>query len=79
MNNLNNVISFVTGISPWFVVKIVILVFLVMYFIFAAVLSRQVTLMNQVLEARFSPVLKLIALIQVLAVAAVFLISLVYL
>lgn len=79
MNNLNALISFFSRFSPWIFIKIPLLILLGMYVIFAAVLNRQVTLMNQVLEARFSPVLKLIAMIHLLIIVIVFFIALIFL
>lgn len=75
----NHLVDLIMKISPWSVVKIFILILLLLYVIFAAVLYRQVNLMNQILEAKFSPLLRLIALIHLLAIITILLIALVIL
>jgi len=69
----------IVNISPWLIVKIVILILLLMYIFFAAILNRQVTLMNHVLEAKFSPLIKLFALIHVLIIIFIFALALIFL
>lgn len=77
--NSSELITFITNISPWLVVKIGILVFLIFYVFFAAILNRQVTLMNQVLEAKFSPVIKLLAVIHLFVTIFILIIALLFL
>ncbi len=67
------------NISPWLIVKVFTLILLLLYIIFAAVLNRQVTLMNQILEAKFSPIIKLISVIHFFVAIAIFIISLLFL
>lgn len=52
----------IASIPPWVFVKIFLLVLLLFYILFAAIILRQITLMNRVVEAQISPVLRLIAL-----------------
>lgn len=77
--NIQDIYQTIINISPWFVVKIIILVLLVFYIFFAAILNRQVTLMNHVLEAKFSPLIKLFALIHLLFIIFVFALALIFL
>lgn len=76
---IDKILSSLSAISPWFIGKILILILLVLYIIFALVLNRQVTLMNQVLFARFSPVIKFLAVIHLLIVIGVFVLALLFL
>jgi len=69
----------IINISPWFIVKIIVLTLLLFYIFFAAILNRQVTLMNHVLEAKFSPLIKLFALIHLLIIIFVFALALIFL
>lgn len=52
-----------TSLSPLIFVKIFLLTLLLFYILFAAIISRQVTLMNRVVEAQISPVLATIAVL----------------
>jgi len=79
MNNISSLVNAILTISPWFIIKIAVLILLVFYLIFAAVLNRQVSLMNQVLEAKFSPFLKFIAVIHLIAILLIFLLVLIFL
>ncbi|MFH0863759.1 MAG: DUF5657 family protein [Candidatus Gottesmanbacteria bacterium] len=56
-------ISMIISWWPWIYIKIIILVIAVLYIIFASISFRQIDLMNQMVEARISPVLRLIGLI----------------
>lgn len=66
-------------LSPWLIVKIIILILFLFYIFFAAILNRQVTLMNHVLEAKFSPFIKLFAIIHLLFIIFIFVIALIFL
>lgn len=57
------VLSSIVALPPLFFVKIFLLVLLVFYIVFAAVCYRQVDLMNRVVEAQISPILRMIALV----------------
>lgn len=59
---------------PWVFLKIVIFVLALFYTIFAAICLRQTDLMNQMVEAQISPVLRLIAIVHL--GAAIFLLIL---
>lgn len=52
-----------TSLSPLIFVKIFLLTLLLFYILFAAIVFRQVTLMNRVVEAQISPVLATIAVL----------------
>lgn len=52
-----------TSLSPLIFVKIFLLTLLLFYILFAAIIFRQVTLMNRVVEAQISPVLATIAVL----------------
>lgn len=64
---------------PWAYVKFFILVLMVFYLIFSAILLRQIDLMSQMVEAQITPGLKLIGLIHLGIAAALFLAVLVLL
>ncbi len=48
---------------PWGFIKIMIVILLTLYIIFAAICFRQIDLMNQVVEAQISPALRLVGLV----------------
>lgn len=60
------------GFTIWAVVKILILIFLAIYIIFALVLIKQVTLMTTTLEVGFETQLKLLSYLHFLFAIAVF-------
>lgn len=61
---------------PWIYLKLFFLIFFVLYIIFASILFRQIDLMNQMIEAQISPLLKLIGLIHLIAAISLFLLAL---
>lgn len=67
-----------TGITP--LIKIILLLLILLYGVFAAVVARQVQLMNKVVnQVNFSATLFLIVLIHLLAVVFLFFLTLVIL
>jgi hypothetical protein len=56
----------------WLIVKILALVGLGLYVIFAGIIVRQEQLMANVLEENFEPVLRLLTIIHLVAAIAVF-------
>lgn len=73
------IIKFLLSISPWLIAKIFILILLFLYFCFAGIIVRQVDLMNQVLEAKFSPIIRLVALVHLGATICIFFLALIVL
>lgn len=57
--------------------KLFIATLAVFYVIFAAVIYRQVTLMTQVLDTRISPIVKMVAVIQVIAAGVLVILALI--
>lgn len=57
---------------PWAYLKFFLLVLMVFYLVFAAILLRQIDLMSQMVEAQITPALKLIGLIHLVLALAVF-------
>ncbi len=53
-------------------VKLFFSVLTLFYFVFVAVIYRQIVLMTQILDSKISPVVKTLALGQILAVAILF-------
>ncbi len=53
-------------------VKLFFSVLMLFYFVFSVVVYRQITLMTQVLDSKISPLVKMIALAQIAAVAFLF-------
>jgi hypothetical protein len=53
-------------------IKLFALALVFFYFIFALIISRQTSLMNQVLETSFTPIIKIVTLLQVAAVGLLF-------
>jgi len=61
----------ITSLSVWPVIKIFVLIFLVIYLIFAFVIIRQVQLMTKTLEVGFEKQLKFLSLLHFLFAVAV--------
>ncbi len=72
-------ITVLLGFFPWGFMKLVVLIVLIMYLIFAAVVVRQEQLMAKVLEIPFSPVLRIAALVHFVAAFVLLLLALVLL
>lgn len=54
------------------IVKLFMLVLGLFYFVFNVVVYRQITLMTQVLDSKISPIVKIIALAQIVVAAILF-------
>lgn len=52
--------------------KLFLMVLALLYFIFAIVVYRQITLMTQTLNSNIAPIVKVLALVQIAAVAVLF-------
>lgn len=52
--------------------KLFLMVLAVLYFVFAIVVSRQITLMTQTLNSNIAPFVKFLAIAQIAAVAGLF-------
>lgn len=64
---------------PWGFLKLGILVLLGIYIVFAAVIVRQEQLMSKIVEVPFSPVLRLVSIVHLIASIGVFFIALFFL
>lgn len=62
--------------TVWFGLKLLVLLGLAVYAVFAGIMVRQEQLMANVLEESFEPVLRLIVLIHLVAAIGVFLLAL---
>lgn len=69
----------IISLSPLIFVKIFLLVLLLFYILFAAIILRQVTLMNRVVEAQISPFLATIAVLHLAFAIFTFLFALIVL
>lgn len=69
--------SYILNFAVWDLTKVVLLIFLGLYLIFAFLVVRQIRLLNSVLGTNFSPFFKAIALLHVVLAAGVFLFALV--
>lgn len=63
--------------SPWFFVKFLFLIGLLLYIAFAVVVVRQVNLMTQTLNVKFESLLRFIALIHLLVAIGIFLLAII--
>jgi len=73
----NQIIEVILSISPFLVAKILILIALLMYVLFAGIVLRQVDFMRHVLtEGRRSSFLRMAAVIHLMLVIIVFILSL---
>lgn len=57
------------------ITKLFFSVLLLFYFVFVAVVYRQISLMTQILDSKISPLVKTIAAIQIIAVGILFLVG----
>jgi hypothetical protein len=57
--------------SIWLIIKVFIIIGMVLYAGFAAIMLRQIQLMSNVLEEAFESILKLLAFVHLVAVIAV--------
>ena len=71
--NPEQILLLLVSFWPWAYVKFFLLVLMVFYLIFSAILLRQIDLMSQMVEAQITPALKLVGLIHLGLALAVFL------
>lgn len=69
----------VIGVTVWSILKVFIIIFMVLYIIFALVMVRQVQLMTDTLEVGFEKQLRFISFIHLLFAVSVFLFALIIL
>lgn len=70
---MNNIFDF---LQFNLIIKLFFSILSLFYFVFTAVIFRQIVLMTQVLDSKISPLVKLIAIGQMVAVAVLFFIGL---
>ncbi|HCM37437.1 MAG: hypothetical protein UV61_C0010G0006 [Candidatus Gottesmanbacteria bacterium GW2011_GWB1_43_11] len=75
--NITDLTQAVLAFFPWGFAKLAILVLIGIYIVFAAIMVRQEQLMAKVIEIPFSPILRLVALVHLLASVIVWLLALV--
>lgn len=71
-----SIINLFLAFFPWGFVKLATLVLVGLYMVFAAVIVRQEQLMARVVEIPFSPILRTISLVHLVAVFVVFILVL---
>lgn len=74
----DQILSLISHLTPDFFIKIFLLVLAAFYFVFAVVIYRQIGLMSQTIRTLLSPLLKLIAIIQIMVVGGLFLLVLLF-
>lgn len=74
-DQIGNIFSF---FQIGLLVKLFFLVLGFFYFVFTAVIYRQIDLMTQVLDSKISPVIKSVALIQIFSAAFLFLLIILF-
>ena len=75
--NPETILKIIFSISPWFIAKIFIMILLFLYICLGGIILRQVDLMNQVLEAKFSPIIRLVSLAHLIVTIFIFLLALI--
>ena len=60
------------NISAFSVIKVAVLIFLFIYFLFAIIVSRQISLMSETLDVEFDNVIKFISTLHLFVSIAVF-------
>lgn len=79
MNNWENLVGFLTQITPWQIGKVLVLLAVAVYIAFAFVLFRQVTEMGELLKSSLNFWLKLIAFLLLLISIGVFIAAILFL
>ena len=81
MTNLNllNLLNYAQGFLPFGLLKILILVLLGIYIVFAGILIREEELIGNMVKMSFSPILRAIVLFHLLAAISIFLMALLFL
>lgn len=74
-----DIVSSLWSVFPWLILKIMILLILLMYIVFAAVIVRQEQLMSRVVAISFLPILRLIGIGHLIAAISLFFLTLVLL
>lgn len=69
----------IIGFFPFGFIKLMVLIILLMYVVFAAVIVRQETLMARVVELSFSPLLRFIVILHFVLAIAIFVLTLSFL
>ncbi len=75
----SSIINLFLVFFPWGFVKLAILILIGLYIIFAAVIVRQEQLMARVVEIPFSPILRIISLVHLIATFVAFVLALILL
>ena len=68
--------DFLNAASIYLFIKIILLILIAFYILFAAVIVRQEELMSRVVEIPFSPLLRIVAIIHFVASLAIFVLAL---
>lgn len=71
--------NYILNFAVWDLTKVGLLLFLILYLIFALLVVRQVGLLNSVLGTNFSPLFRIVAFLHVLLALGVLLFALVIL
>jgi hypothetical protein len=77
--NVTDLTAFWQAFFPFGFIKLSVLLLLGMYSVVAAIIVRQEQLMARVVEIPFSPLLRVIALVHLIAAIGVFFLSLIFL
>lgn len=62
---------YILGAAVWDLARGILLLFLILYLVFALLVVRQIALLNSVLGTHFSPLFRMVALLHVLLAAGV--------
>lgn len=72
-SNMNDPVTTIFNLLQFgLLIKLFLSVFVLFYFVFTAVVYRQISLMTQVLNSKISPLIRLVAMGQVVFVAFLF-------
>lgn len=71
--------NYILNFAIWDLTKVGLLIFLVLYLIFALLVVRQISLLNSVLGTNFSPLFRTVAFLHVLLALGILLFALVIL
>jgi hypothetical protein len=74
-----NFLNFAQGFWPYGLVKILMMVLLGIYIIFAGILVREEQLISRMVQMAFSPILRGIVFIHLLAAISIFILALMFL
>lgn len=74
---MNNPLAIMEFFQMGLLIKLFFIVLTLFYFVFSVIVYRQIVLMTQVLDSKISPLVKVVALIQIVVAGVLFFLAVV--